>query len=78
MFIYLPNGTPKPNPIKKTSSKTGSLGEKIQKARFLKGFKQNELGALIGVSGYQISRYESNDFLPSEEVFEKLKKVLEF
>ncbi|MGN1148664.1 MAG: helix-turn-helix domain-containing protein [Lachnospiraceae bacterium] len=52
-------------------------GEMIRQARMKKGYTQNELGMLLGVTNKAISRWENGDSFPDVGVLEQLSNTLE-
>lgn len=54
------------------------LAKTVIKLREEKGYTQERLGNLIGISGIIIDRIEREDFLPSIVQLEELAEVLEF
>lgn len=53
-----------------------SFGERLKELREEKGMNQNQLGEILGVSGRQVSNYESdNQILRDEESFQKIFKL---
>lgn len=55
-----------------------SLGERLKELREEKNLTQNELGQILGVSGRQISNYESNkQIFRDEESFLKIIRLFD-
>lgn len=52
-------------------------GEMIRQARIKKGYTQNELGMLLGVTNKAISRWKNGDSFPDVGVLEQLSNTLE-
>lgn len=52
------------------------VSQKLKNARALKGFSQQELANMIGVSKQMISKYEKGESLPTSTTLLKLKKHL--
>jgi len=52
------------------------IGEKIAKYRKLKGYTQEQLGELVGVSGQAVSKWE-NGGVPDTYLLSNISKVLE-
>jgi len=55
--------------------KASSIGRKIERVRRIKGFKQDALARMIGVSPQTISRLEQSDNI-DEEKLEQIAKAL--
>jgi len=55
--------------------KNNQFGEKIYKLRKERGFSQNQLGALLGVSGKAVSKWETQGGLPSVDTTRKLAEI---
>ncbi|WP_288878846.1 helix-turn-helix domain-containing protein [Pedobacter panaciterrae] len=55
--------------------KASSIGRKIERVRKIKGFKQDALARMIGVSPQTISRLEQSDNI-DEEKLEQIAKAL--
>lgn len=53
-----------------------SFGTRLKDARLAANLKQNELGALIGVTGNAISNYEKGTSSPNDHVLLKIFDVL--
>ncbi len=53
------------------------IGNFIQKCRKEKGFTQEELGEILGVSGKSISRWENNITMPDVSLITTIADVLE-
>jgi transcriptional regulator with XRE-family HTH domain len=54
-----------------------TLGQKIASARKSKGWKQNELGELVGVASSLIGKYERGEINPPLEVAAKIAGMLD-
>jgi len=52
------------------------IGKRIKEARERKGYTQNELGALVGVTGSAITNYENEISHPREQILYSLIRVL--
>ena len=52
------------------------VSQKLKNARDLKGFSQQELADMIGISKQMISKYEKGESLPTSTILLKLKKHL--
>lgn len=52
------------------------ISQKIKNARTLKGFSQQELADMVGISKQMISKYEKGESLPTSTTLLKLKKHL--
>lgn len=52
-------------------------GERFREARKAKGYKQDVLGYMIGVSGAEISNYENDKKFPPKDKFCKLLDALD-
>jgi DNA-binding XRE family transcriptional regulator len=50
--------------------------EKLKQARRKKGLTLRDLAAKVGVSRQALSSYERGDYPPSEEIWKKLKEIL--
>ncbi|MCL2671566.1 MAG: helix-turn-helix domain-containing protein [Clostridiales bacterium] len=57
------------------SNYTG-FGERLKKARLMKGYKQTQLATMVGISSQVISLYEIDARLPSHGVLIKLAAAL--
>lgn len=57
--------------------KPETIGLRLRQARKDKGLSQNELGALVGVSGTAIMRYEKGEREPKIEQLQKIAGALE-
>ena len=55
--------------------KNNQFGEKIYKLRKERGFSQKQLGALLGVSGKAVSKWETYRGLPSVDTTRKLAEI---
>jgi transcriptional regulator with XRE-family HTH domain len=55
---------------------TSTISERIQLLRKQKGFSQNELAELVGISKAQMSRYISKDVQPPADVLKKIADTL--
>ncbi len=53
-----------------------TIGERIKSIRKAQGLSQNELGALVGVSGTAIMRYEKGEREPKIQLFRDIAKAL--
>lgn len=53
-----------------------TIGKRIKTIRKAKGLSQNELGALVGVSGTAIMRYEKGEREPKIQLFRDIAKAL--
>lgn len=53
------------------------IGQRIKEGRLKKGYSQQKLGDIIGVSKVSICGYEKGNRTPSLEIFNKLISVLD-
>ena len=60
-----------------TTKKKNNFGGRLRKARIKKGFSQNDLADMVGVSHSSICEYEKNIHYPDFDALAKIAQVLE-
>jgi len=54
-----------------------TLGEKIRTLRLKKKLSQDEFGAMLGINGRNVSRYEHNHVQPRPKMLHKMAQALD-
>lgn len=62
--------------MKKNNGEVEPLAVRIKRLRITHGFTQGQLGALIGISGAAVGRWETGEFLPKGRYVAKLAGAL--